>query len=57
MYQEKERALRSSCLKRKEVKLKNEYLYNMNMANEGTLKEQLYEIFKDEVHIINNNLL
>lgn len=57
MYQEKERALRSSCLKRKEVKLKNEYLYNMNMANEGTLKEQLYEIFKDEVDIINNNLL
>lgn len=57
MYQEKVRALRSSCLKRKELKLKNEYLHNMNMANEGTLKEQLYEIFKDEVDIINNNLL
>ncbi len=57
MYQEKEKELRSSCLKRKEVKLKNEYLHNINMTNEGTLKEQLYEIFKDEVDIINNNLL
>ena len=57
MYQEKEKELRSSCLKRKEFKLKNEYLHNMNMTNEGTLKEQLYEIFKDEVDIINNNLL
>ena len=57
MYQEKGRALRNSCLKRKELKLKDEYLHNMNMANEGTLKEQLYEIFKDEVDIINNNLL
>lgn len=57
MYQEKERELRNSYLNRKEIKLKNEYLHNMNMASEGTLKEQLYEIFKDEVDIINNNLL
>ncbi len=57
MYHEKERELRSSCLKRKENRLKNEYLHTMNNANEGTLKQELYEIFKDEVEIVNNNLL
>lgn len=57
MRHEKIKELRDNCLKRKEHRLKKEYLHNIAMVNEGTLKEQLYEIFKDEVHIINNNLL
>lgn len=57
MHYEKERKLRDCYLKRKESKLRDEYLYTMNMVNEGTLKKELYEIFKDEMDIVNNNLL
>lgn len=57
MQHEKERQIRSSCLKRKENSLKNEYLHTMNNADEGTLKQELYEIFKDEIEMVNNNLL
>lgn len=57
MHFEKESKLRGSYLKRKESRLMDEYLYTMNMVSEGTLKKELYEIFKDEMDIVNNNLL
>lgn len=57
MQHERAEKIRSSSLKRKENTLRNEYLHTMNNANEGTLKQELYKIFKDEVEIVNNNLL
>ena len=40
----------------KENKLKKEYLNVLNSTVEGTVKQELYELFKDEVDIINENL-
>ncbi|GAA0772072.1 hypothetical protein GCM10008908_17610 [Clostridium subterminale] len=54
---EKEKKLRSNCLSRKEDNLKKIYLNIMNNFSDGTLKGELYEIFKDEVDIINSNNL
>lgn len=57
MYNEKEKKIRGSYLKRKEDNLKNKYIYAMNMVSEGSIKQDLYEIFKDELDILNNKLL
>lgn len=54
---EKEKKLRSNYLSRKEDNLKKIYLNIMNNFSDGTLKGELYEIFKDEVDIINSNNL
>lgn len=53
----KEKKLRSNYLSRKENNLKKIYLNIMNNFSDGTLKGELYEIFKDEVDIINSNNL
>ncbi|WP_346889025.1 hypothetical protein [Clostridium sp. UBA1056] len=52
---EKEKKLRSNYISRKENNLKKLYLNIMNNFSDGTLKGELYEIFKDEVDIINSN--
>lgn len=41
----------------KENTLKRQYLSSMANMGDGTVKEKLYEIFKDEIDIINGNLL
>ncbi|MFR1709911.1 MAG: hypothetical protein ACLSV2_13550 [Clostridium sp.] len=54
---EKEKKLRGNYISNKEDSLKKMYLNIMKNFNDGTLKGELYEIFKDEVDIINNNSL
>lgn len=48
-----EAELRKKYINNKENKLKREYLNVLNNVSEGTIKQELYEIFKDEVDIIN----
>lgn len=57
MYNEKEKKIRGRYLKRKEDNLKNKYIYAMNMVSEGSIKQNLYDIFKDELEILNNEIL
>lgn len=54
---DKEKKLRGNYISNREDNLKKMYLSVMNNFNDGTLKRELYEIFKDEVDIINNNSL
>jgi hypothetical protein len=54
---EKEKKIRRNYINRKEYNLKNIYLNIVNNSSDGTLKGELYEIFKDEVDIINSNNL
>ena len=54
---EKEKKIRRNYINRKEYNLKNIYLNIVNNSSDGTLKGELYEIFKDEVDIIDSNNL
>ncbi len=54
-YDEKEKKRRSDSINIKENNLKKQYLNIINNTGEGTIKQELYEIFKDEVDLINNN--
>ncbi len=54
---EKEKKIRRNYINRKEYNLKKIYLSIVNNASDGTLKGELYEIFKDEVDIIDSNNL
>lgn len=54
---DKEKNIRRNYINKKEENLKNLYLNILNNSNDGTLKEELYEIFKDELDIINSNNL
>lgn len=54
---EKEINIRRNYINKKEENLKKLYLNILNNSNDGTLKEELYEIFKDELDIINSNNL
>ncbi|MEG1257112.1 hypothetical protein [Clostridium sp.] len=53
----KENKIRGNSLRKKEHSLKKDYLSIINKAGEGTVKKELYEIFKDEMEIINTNNL
>lgn len=53
----KEKNIRRNHINKKEENLKKLYLNILNNSNDGTLKEELYEIFKDELDIINSNNL
>ncbi|WP_346940712.1 hypothetical protein [uncultured Clostridium sp.] len=53
--EEKEKSIRRNYINKKEDNLKKLYLNIMNNFSDGTLKGELYEIFKDEVDIINSN--
>lgn len=52
---DKEKNIRRNYINKKEENLKKLYLNILNNSNDGTLKEELYEIFKDELDIINSN--
>jgi len=54
---ENEKNIRRNYINKKEENLKKLYLNILNNSNDGTLKEELYEIFKDELDIINSNNL
>ncbi len=54
---DKEKNIRRNYINNKEENLKKLYLNILNNSNDGTLKEELYEIFKDELDIINSNNL
>ncbi|HAR86338.1 hypothetical protein IO99_04545 [Clostridium sulfidigenes] len=54
---DKEKNIRRNYINKKEENLKKLYLNILNNSNDGTLKEELYEIFKDELDIINSNNL
>ncbi len=54
---DKEKNIRRNHINKKEENLKKLYLNILNNSNDGTLKEELYEIFKDELDIINSNNL
>lgn len=56
MNQSKE-DMRRKFITNKEIRLKKQYINVLNSIEEGTVKQDLYEIFKDEVDIINNNLM
>lgn len=55
--EDKEKNIRRNYINKKEENLKKLYLNILNNSNDGTLKEELYEIFKDELDIINSNNL
>lgn len=54
---DKEKNIRRNYINKKEENLKKLYLNILNNSDDGTLKEELYEIFKDELDIINSNNL
>ncbi len=54
---ENEKNIRRNYINKKEENLKKLYLNIMNNSNDGTLKGELYEIFKDELDILNSNNL
>ncbi|MGN9163635.1 hypothetical protein [Clostridium sulfidigenes] len=54
---DKGKNIRRNYINKKEENLKKLYLNILNNSNDGTLKEELYEIFKDELDIINSNNL
>ncbi|HBA03415.1 MAG TPA: hypothetical protein DCW51_05305 [Clostridium sp.] len=55
--EDKEKNIRRNYINKKEENLKRLYLNILNNSDDGTLKEELYEIFKDELDIINSNNL
>jgi len=55
--EDKEKKIRRNYINKKEENLKKLYLNILNNSDDGTLKEELYEIFKDELDIINSNNL
>ncbi|HBL07433.1 MULTISPECIES: hypothetical protein [unclassified Clostridium] len=55
--EDKEKNIRRNYINKKEENLKKLYLNILNNSDDGTLKEELYEIFKDELDIINSNNL
>lgn len=54
-YDEKEKERSNDSINIKENDLKKQYLHIINNTGEGTMKQELYEIFKDELDLINNN--
>ncbi|MEG0153083.1 MAG: hypothetical protein RR891_11425 [Clostridium sp.] len=59
MFQNKngKNILRGKYLIKKEENLRKQYLALINSTREGTLKKELYEVFKDEMYIINTSNL
>ncbi len=55
--EDKEKNIRKNYINKKEKNLKKLYMNILNNSNDGTLKEELYDIFKDELDIINSNNL
>ena len=55
--EEQHNQLRKKYISNKEKRLKKNYLNVLNSIVEGTMKQEIYEIFKDEMDIINKNFI